>query len=233
MKYKMSCAYDLHIHSCLSPCAADDMTPENIAGMAYIKGLSVISLTDHNTGENLAAMAKAAAKYNLIFVPGVEVTSEEEVHLLVYFSNVSNAEQFCSDIYQSLPEVKNRPNIFGNQIIMSDDDQPSRTLEKLLLQATSYPIESIMAMAQTYSGIVVPAHIDRDSFSLLSNLGYIPPGLFRCLEIRNPDNTQPYSSNFCILHSSDAHQLRDISEALHTMRTVKCPHDVISWLSGN
>lgn len=227
----MSCAYDLHIHSCLSPCASDDMTPQNIAGMAFIKGLSVISLTDHNAGNNLAAMEKAAAQYNLIFVPGVEVTSEEEVHLLVYFSNVSNAERFCANICQSLPEVKNRPDIFGNQIIMNDDDEPSGTLEKLLLQATPYPIESIVDMAQSYSGVVVPAHIDRDSFSLLSNIGYIPPLLFNSLEIRNPDNDQSYLSDFCILHSSDAHQLCDISEALHAMPNVKCPQDVITWLS--
>lgn len=209
------------------------MTPENIAGMAYIKGLSIISLTDHNAGGNLAAMAKAAAKYNLIFVPGIEVTSEEEVHLLVYFSEVGNAQRFCDKIYRSLPEVQNRPEIFGNQIIMNEYDEPSSTLKKLLLQATPFSIETILSMAQSFDGTVVPAHIDRDSFSLLSNLGYIPLGLFHSLELRNAKNAQSYCNDYRVIHSSDAHQLRDISEVLYKIPTKKSPHDVISWLSGN
>lgn len=213
----MSAAYDLHIHSCLSPCASDDMTPANIAAMAKLKGLSVISLTDHNCGANLPAMDKAAKQNGLIFIPGIEVTTREEVHVLVYFADLSPAVRFADTVYSSLPDIGNRPDIFGSQIKMDENDRPAGTLQKLLLQASPYSIEEIVDMAKLSGGCAVPAHINRDSFSVLSNLGFIPEGLFKAVEAVKGLPCPPLSPEYKVLYSSDAHQLGDISEPLYAL----------------
>lgn len=211
-----SCYYDLHIHSCLSPCAADDMTPSNIAGMATIKGLSIIALTDHNSGRNLPAMSKAAEEFGLAFVPGIEVTTVEEVHVLTYFKDLCTAVEFGDMLYASLPGISNRPDIFGCQILMDELDEPMGELDKLLLQATPFPITELTRMAVSAGGCAVPAHINRDSFSVFANLGFLPPGLFNTVEVCACLPCPSLDPSIQILHSSDAHQLGDISEPIRT-----------------
>lgn len=224
----MTAAYDLHIHSCLSPCASNDMTPANIAGMAHIKRLSIISLTDHNSGCNLKAMAEAALAYGIMFIPGIEVTTREEVHILTYFSELQPAIQFGETIYGSLPDIKNRPEIFGEQIIIHKDNK-SGTLDKLLLQASSYSLDDIVEMVKCNGGCAVPAHINRDSFSILSNLGFIPDNLFSCVEIAEGLPCPPIDAVYKILHSSDAHDLGSISEPVHTIGGILEPADFIRY----
>ena len=114
---------DLHIHSCLSPCADDDMTPANICGMAHIKGLDAIAVTDHNTARNLPYVKEAADYYGLILLPGMEITTKEEVHLLGYFRNVDTAVEVGEIFSEHLPKMKNRPDFFGNQLVMNTDDE--------------------------------------------------------------------------------------------------------------
>ena len=226
----MTTAYDLHIHSCLSPCASDDMTPANIAGMAHIKGLSMISLTDHNTAGNLPAMADAAAEYGLIFVPGIEVNTREEIHVLVYFADLNAAVRFGDEIYAGLPDITNRPDIFGNQIIMDNADRETGRPDKLLLQAAPYTIDEITQMADSNGGCAVPAHINRDSFSLISNLGFIPPGLFHCVEVVKGLPCPPLNAHMKVLYSSDAHRLGDISEPDNQLPDVSSAKDLVSFL---
>lgn len=222
--------YDLHIHSCLSPCADDDMTPANIAGMARLKGLGMISLTDHNTGGNLAAMDKAAREAGLEFVPGVEVTSREEVHILIYFAALSEALRFTDDLYDSLPNIANRSDIFGRQLLIDQNDEPMGELHKLLLQASPYSVEELCAMAHSAGGAAVPAHVNRDSFSVISNLGFIPPGLFKYVEI-SPNLPQPRMEiAYGVLHSSDAHNLGSISEAENMLPGVRSARDLVALL---
>jgi 3',5'-nucleoside bisphosphate phosphatase len=222
--------YDLHIHSCLSPCADDDMTPANIAGMARLKGLGMISLTDHNTGGNLIAMDKAARENGLVFVPGVEATSREEVHILIYFASLSEALRFTRDLCDSLPETANRPELFGRQLLIGEDDQPAGELTKLLLQATPYSVDELALRAQAAGGVAVPAHINRDSFSIISNLGFLPPGLFKTVEITQGLPSPDIGDSCHILHSSDAHNLGSISEAVHSLSGVKTAKDLIALL---
>ena len=128
----MKCAVDLHIHSCLSPCAGDDMTPCNIAGMAYVKHLDCIALTDHNAAENLPAAALAAREMGVCLLPGIEVTSSEEVHILCYFPAVDPAVDFGRMIYDHLPPLPNNKRIFGNQMILGPEDEAQGELSKLL-----------------------------------------------------------------------------------------------------
>ena len=225
--------YDLHIHSCHSPCAGDDMTPANIAGMAHIKGLSLIALTDHNAGANLPAMAAAAAEYGLVFVPGIEVTTSEEVHMLTYFADADTAFSFGSMLYASLPDIANRPEIFGNQLIMNAQDTVSGTLDKLLLQAVPHSLDDIVRMARDAGGCAVPAHINRDSFSLFANLGYIPSGLFRCIEVAKSLPCPDVDSAYHILHSSDAHDLGTISEPLETLCGIENARDFVYFANNS
>ena len=224
--------YDLHIHSCLSPCADDDMTPANIAGMAHIKGLTLVSLTDHNCGRNLPAMAKAAHGYGLVFVPGIEVTTSEEVHVLAYFDDVDKAVDFGEQMYASLPDIANRPNIFGRQIVMDLNDSPAGEPEKLLLSATAFSIDEVASMARQQGGCVVPAHINRDSFSVLSNLGFLPPDLFGCVEVAKALPCPPLDPGLFVLHSSDAHTLADIAEPQHSLEGIKTAGDFVLFVNS-
>jgi hypothetical protein len=198
--------------------------------MSKLKGLDIISLTDHNSGSNLEAMEEAAKQNGLIFVPGIEVTTREEVHVLVYFSALEPAVRFADSIYDSLPDIRNRPEIFGNQIIMNAHDSPGGTLVKLLLQASPYTIEEVISMAKSSGGIAVPAHINRDSFSVISNLGFIPEGLFGCVEIKQGLPCPDINPDYMILNSSDAHQLGDISEPINTLCNISSAEDFISCL---
>jgi DNA polymerase III alpha subunit len=127
---------DLHMHSCLSPCADDDMTPANICGMAHIKGLQAIAVTDHNTARNLPYVKEAADYYGLILLPGMEITTKEEVHLLGYFRDVETAVKVGEIFTEHLPKMKNRPDYFGNQYVMNTDDEIVETEERLLIGST-------------------------------------------------------------------------------------------------
>ncbi len=223
--------YDLHIHSCLSPCASDDMTPANIAGMAHIKGLSLIALTDHNAGHNLIAMAKACAEYGLVFIPGIEVTTSEEIHVLSFFEDIDKAVGFSGMLYDALPDIQNRPEIFGNQIIIDASDKIQGTLSKLLLQAVPFSVDDIVRMVKSQGGCAVPAHINRDSFSLLASLGFFPPGLFGVAEVAKDLPLPSLDPAIKILHSSDAHDLGSISEPIEALNHIKSAKDFVHFVN--
>lgn len=228
----MSGGYDLHIHSCLSPCACDDMTPANIAGMAHVKGLSLIALTDHNCGFNLPAMSAAAEARGLVFVPGVEVNTREEAHVLAYFGDVGDAARFGEQMYASLPDIKHRPDIFGRQIVMDLDDSAARELDKLLLAATPYTLDTLVPMIRRQGGCAVPAHINRGSFSVFSNLGYLPRGLFGCVEVTKALPCPPLDAGLFVLHSSDAHRLDDIAEPVHRLDNIGSAKDFVHFVNN-
>ncbi|NCB36967.1 MAG: PHP domain-containing protein, partial [Clostridia bacterium] len=166
---------DLHIHSCLSPCADDDMTPWNLAGMAKVKGLDVIALTDHNSARNTPEAIRAGQEYSVGVIPGMEVNTREEVHMLAYFPNVEAALAFDKIIYEGLPELSNRAILFGNQILIGEDDQPMGQLDKLLLNATRFSVDEVVAMAAELGGVCIPAHINRSANGMLGSLGMMPP----------------------------------------------------------
>lgn len=165
---------DMHIHSCLSPCGDDDMTPNNIAGMAHLAALDVIALTDHNSAANAAALEKCAEKYGIAVLGGIEVNTAEDIHLLCYFDSVKTAEIFGRKIEESLPPIKNRREIFGKQLIMDEDDTVTGEKENLLINACSLTLEQAVSLCHEYHGKAVYAHIDRDSYSVLSVLGALP-----------------------------------------------------------
>ena len=209
---------DLHMHSCLSPCADDDMTPTNICGMAYIKGLQAIAVTDHNTGRNLPYVKEAADHYGLIFLPGMEITTKEEVHLLGYFRDVETAVEVGEIFSSHLPPMKNKPDFFGNQLVMNTDDEVVEVEDRLLIGATDLDLEECTRIIREHGGAAVPAHINR-GHGLLTNLGLFPAEPeFPVVEVRNElDVNDKLIGNRRRLQSSDAHHLGDILEAVYDL----------------
>ena len=216
--------YDFHIHSCLSPCGDMDMTPNNIAGMAYIKGLKLLALTDHNTARNAPALIRAAEQYDLTVLPGMELTTQEEAHVLCLFAETEDALAFDAYVHEHLPKVRNRKEIFGEQVLMNEKDEPVGEEEYLLINATDISFDRVQEVAASFNGIMIPAHLDKDTTSLLSTLGCIPPDSgFTCAEVKDLTKLHglmqehPYLENCRIICDSDAHYLQDISEPVHTL----------------
>ena len=169
-------SYDLHIHSCLSPCGDDDMTPGNIVGMTAIKGLDVIAVTDHNSCRNCPAVMKLAAQYGILAIPGMELTTAEEVHAVCLFPELSAALEFDRFVYEKLIKFPNREDIFGKQQIMNEEDICIGTEPNLLINSTTLSFDELWdIVAGQYGGVMIPAHIDKNANSLLSNLGFVPP----------------------------------------------------------
>lgn len=212
--------YDLHIHSCLSPCADDDMTPANIAGMGALCGLNVMALTDHNATRNLPAFFKACKTHGIVPVGGMELTTAEEVHIICLFEDLDSAMSFGEQVYKHLPDISNRSEIFGNQLIVDDEDNILGREDKLLLAASDLALEDAVKLVRNFGGVAYPAHIDRDSNGIIAVLGDIPPEPdFRAYELNERLNLSRYSKQYPLitgmkmLACSDAHRLWEINEA--------------------
>ena len=210
---------DLHIHSCLSPCGSDDMTPANLCGMAMLKGLQMIALTDHNTARNLPTMQICADAYGLLLIPGMEITTREEVHLLGYFPAVTVALEFSEFLRGHMPKKKNRPSFFGNQLVMDEDDNVIAEEDELLIGASDLSLGALVRLVREAGGVPVPAHINRGSNGLLINLGFVPEDLdLTAVEVwRDLPCPHTPQEGRVVLHSSDAHYLGDILEAKETI----------------
>ena len=212
--------YDFHIHSCLSPCGDDDMTPANIAGTATLAGLNIVALTDHNTVKNCPSFFNAAKKYGLIAVAGMELTTSEDIHVVCLFENLSDALAFGEEVEKNRNLVRNKPQIFGKQLIFDEDDNPAFEEEYLLINATNISIENVAQLVSSFNGVCFPAHIDRESNGIVSVLGCFPQEYeFTCYEIHNNDLSSDYEDKFSHLKNkiklvgSDAHYLWDIRDA--------------------
>jgi PHP family Zn ribbon phosphoesterase len=203
--------YDFHIHSCLSPCGSDDMTPNNIVNMAKIKGLDVIAVTDHNTCKNCEAVIKVGKKEGILVIPALELQTSEDIHILCYFPSLEKAKEFEEKELSKMSLVKNNEAIFGKQIIMDENDNEIGSMESLLINSSGISIDKIYETVKKYNGAALPAHIDKPSFSVLEVLGEISED-FKCVEIANSKNAQSYKAKFRILTNSDAHYLWDIAE---------------------
>lgn len=210
---------DMHIHSCLSPCGDDDMTPNNIAGMAHLAALDVIALTDHNTAANASALEKCAEKYGIAVIGGIEVNTAEDIHLLCYFDSVKTAEIFGQKVEESLPPIKNRRGIFGSQLIMDENDTVTGEKENLLINACAMTLEQAVNLCHDYGGKAVYAHIDRDSYSVLSVLGALPEEteidgveIYDISRRRTLIETGIISPDMPFMSNSDAHYLEYIGD---------------------
>lgn len=216
----MKVYYDFHLHSCLSPCGDDDMTPNNIVNMSMLNELNLIALSDHNTAGNTSAFMKVAQNAGIAALAGMELETAEEIHVLCLFRSAESAERFDREVVApALPPIKNRIDIFGHQQRMDEQDEIIAEDERYLINATAITIDALPQLIAPYGGIAIPAHIDKPTKSILSVLGYIDPSWgYTLLELsKNAPETfvedHPELAGCRFLHDSDAHYLQDINEA--------------------
>lgn len=209
---------DLHIHSCLSPCGDEEMRPCAIVGKALAMGLDMIAICDHNSAENVAAFMSAGLENGLTVLPGMEVTSKEEIHLLALFNRREDCMIFQNLIYQNLLG-ENVEEVFGCQTMVNEKDETIGTNRKMLIGATLLPLEQIVSVVGSLRGVTIASHIDRQAFSLLSQLGFIPEGLsLDGLEISSRTSKEEAQKRFhayrhySFVRFSDAHYLEDIGK---------------------
>lgn len=215
----MKIQYDLHLHSCLSPCGSDDMTPCNLVNMAALLGYDMIAVTDHNSCLNAGAAIAAGKQAGIAVVPGMELCTAEEAHVVCLFPTLEDALQFQVYVDGKSYLVENRPDIFGRQLIMGEEDVLVGEEPRLLLNATKITAQEASHAARLFHGTAFPAHIDRDSFSLLTSLGSIPPEAeFHAAEITASGDveklvhTNPELQDMILLLDSDAHYLEDMRD---------------------
>lgn len=211
--------YDLHVHSCLSPCADNDNTPYNICAMASLCGIDILALTDHNSVKNCPAFFSAARSFGIVPVAGMELTTSEDIHVVCLFETLDMALAFGEEINSRRVLIKNRPDIFGDQLILGENDELICTEEFLLPNATTLSLDEVPEVVSKYGGVCYPAHIDRDANGIIAILGTIPPTPdFSAYEIRDKENVDKYVSAYSlggkvIVIDSDSHYLTDFKDA--------------------
>jgi PHP family Zn ribbon phosphoesterase len=201
------------------------MTPANIAGMAAIKGLDVIAVTDHNSCKNCPAVLAAAEEYGILAIPGMEINTSEEVHAVCLFEELKAAMEFDAYVYDRLFPFPNKEEIFGRQQIYNTDDQVCGTVPNLLINAADISFEGLWELVRGYGGIMFPAHVDKTANSLIANLGFIPPdSKFTAAEVKDLKKlhplkkANPYLESCRIISNSDAHYLEHIHEPELTLQ---------------
>ena len=211
--------YDFHIHSCLSPCADDDMTPNNIVGMGTICGLQIMALTDHNTTKNCPAFFEAAKRQGIVPIAGMELTTAEDIHLVCLFETLEAATAFDLEVAKERLPFPNRSDIFGEQMIMNGNDEVIGIEPDFLPNATTLSLEQAAALSTAHGGGCYPAHIDRPANGIQSTLGAFPDDPpIGVAEVHDTDKideliaTHGRLSEVWFVCGSDAHYLWDIRE---------------------
>ena len=208
---------DLHIHSCLSPCGSLEMSPSNIVKKAKEQGLELIALTDHNSALNSPPTATLCKKAGIKFIPGIEVTSKEGVHLVLLFPEITKALAFSDLLYEKLPNINNIPTKFGDQLKVDECELIIKTIPKLLTSAVDISISELVKLVHQQKGLIIPAHIDRPAYGIINTLGFLPDDDFDNIEFSpHFQENQKHTYQECLkrfpnyYQSSDAHFLNEI-----------------------
>lgn len=211
---------DLHIHTCLSPCADLDLSPREIVERAKKERLKIIAITDHNTAQNVRVVMGLGEQRGLKVIPGMEVQTREEIHLLTLFPDWPSTAAWEEEIYRHLPDMRNDPGIFGDQPVVDEEGNILKFEERMLLNSIDLSLEEVKHRVEQHGGLIIPSHFDKGSFSLISQLGLIPQDLkLEALEmsrkspLRKPAGMAEASSSLPRIISSDAHRLEDIGSA--------------------
>lgn len=214
---------DLHIHTCLSPCGDWDMSPRAVVEKSKAAGLDIIAVCDHNSAENAAAVMRMGKKTGLFVLPGLEICSKEEVHILALFADIGSALAMQEKVQSHLSGV-NRPDYFGYQIIADENDEVIGESDKMLIGASTLSLQKIVEKTHQLGGLSIAAHVDRPAFGIISQLGFIPPDLpldaaevsYR-MPLHEAGKKIPAVSHLPLLTSSDAHYPNDIGRARTAM----------------
>ncbi len=211
---------DLHIHTCLSPCGELSSSPRRIVDRAIEAGLDIIAVTDHNSAENAAAAVRAAAGTGLTVLPGMELTSSEEAHLLGIFGSLRDLRPAQAEVFRNLPALPLRKSLVENQVVVNEDDDVIRFSRRCLLGATRLDARAIVDLIHRCGGLAIASHIDKEAFSIVSQLGFIPPDLeLDAVEVSpraDPEAARamvPEKAAIPLLRFSDAHRPEDIGAA--------------------
>jgi hypothetical protein len=208
---------DLHLHTVLSPCAEIEMIPPLIVQRALELGLGIIAVTDHHGAANVRAVIDAACRTDLVVLSGMEVQTREEVHMLCLFDTPEQDEQWQAVVWATLPNMPNNAALFGEQYVVDGTGEYLFTEGRMLATSTSMSVDQVVAGVNALEGICLPAHIDRPSYSLLSNLGFVPPGLpiagIELSHLTTPQKTVqlfPQLANYGMIMDGDAHRLAEM-----------------------
>ena len=200
---------DLHNHSSLSPCAEDDLSPFLLAIEAKEKGIDILGLSDHNSTDNLRAFAEACRIVDLVPFFGIEVTTIEEVHVLVLFDRLAPALAFGSWVKAHLHYYTNNEKLFGRQLIYDEEGDQTAEVKQMLATATTLSFEEVIDKGLGEGALVIPAHIDRGSQSVLSNLGFLPELPYSAIEVVKP-SSEFEQLGYPVLTGSDAHRFEEV-----------------------
>lgn len=207
---------ELHVHTVLSPCAAVEMIPPLIVSEALRRGIEIIAITDHNSSANVPAVIKAAQGSGLTVLPGMEVHTLEDVHVLTIFNDLEALQAWQKIVDQALPDVPNRADYFGEQYVVDENGEFLTCDERLLIQATSLSLEKVSSQASELGALVIPAHVDRKAYGLIGTLGFVPHDLefpalelSRHIEISQALQSFPQIANYTLIQSGDVHFLDD------------------------
>ena len=210
---------DLHIHSILSPCGDLEMSPQAIVDKAIQRGLDIIAITDHNALLQAPLVQSLGKKAGLAVWCGAEVTSKEEAHCLALFDNLESQNQFQNYLDENILQLPNNPDKFGYQVVVDENEEIIQEYPWLLISAIDQSIDQIAEKVHSLEGLFIPAHVNRHTFSLISQLGFIPPDIDAdALEIsyhityKSFRDTYPYLNHLPLITSSDAHFLNDIGK---------------------
>jgi PHP family Zn ribbon phosphoesterase len=200
---------DLHIHTLLSPCGDLEMSPLNIVSEASLKGLGIIGITDHNTTRHCGLVARLAADKGIFVMQGAEITTKEEVHCLAFFENTDALNRFQGFLDSCLPDIKNDPAKFGDQVQVDEAENIIYEEKKLLITAVSKSFEETEAFVHSLNGLFIPAHIDKTKNSIYSQLGFLPKDMKAdALEISGNEkfaDAHPEIKEYPLIKNSDAH----------------------------
>ncbi len=205
---------DLHVHTVVSPCAEVEMIPPLIVESALEKDISLIAITDHNSSRNYAAVKKAAEGTPLAVLPGMELQTREDVHVLCLFDTAQQLYQFQDVVDQHLPDIKNKPDFFGEQFVVDESGEFVCREERLLLTAASLSLTEAFYLVEKLGGLFIPAHVNRKAFGLLEVLGFVPTDVeIPAVEVSRhitPGNALqhfPQLQGYPMIQNGDVHRL--------------------------
>lgn len=203
MKY----LYDLHIHSALSPCADNSMTPVSIVAQASAIGLEIIAVTDHNSSRNVRSAVEVGEALDVLVVPGVEIQTNEDVHVVCYFPDCDALDAFMAEI--PFTDLLNDAGVFGEQLVVNSDDEVTDTEKRLLLCGAEISETELYKLALRFGGVAVPAHVDREAYAMPAVLGGVPD-YYKAVEFSAYGGGMPGFEDKVTITDSDAHYLEDI-----------------------
>jgi 3',5'-nucleoside bisphosphate phosphatase len=208
---------ELHLHTVLSPCAEIEMLPPLIVEEALDRGLSLIAVTDHNASANVPAVIEAARGTGLTVLPGMEVQTREEVHVLCLFDRIEQLQEWQAVVDQSLPPLENDPEFFGEQIVVDESGEFLKRETRLLITSTSLSIDEVVDQVNQLGGIAIPAHVNRQAYGLIQVLGFVPANLqvgaleiSRHLSVIEACDNFPQLAGYPLVKGGDAHRLDEI-----------------------